>query len=246
MRAVAGSRSRAERTISVRPAAVVGHLAQCQFVHAFFVGQATLPRQGQRGPGGHRRQRRAARHAPPDTARHGPGEAKLDGRERGRTGDGAAPRTGPPRVDPDGVDEHLGLADDLPLDLGDARVAACVVAVRDHHRAPSCGAGRPAPAASTRPPCRRVPSRRSADVARAAAAVRSRGPSLDEHRLVAESIEEDFILRAEQVEEESAERSCAARILSPAIDPDVSSAMPRLTGTRSLLKYETGCATPSS
>src|SRR4029077_15278989 len=109
-------------------------------------------------------------------------------------------------VDADGVHEHFALADRL-LELADRRAARRIFAIRDHterllevpallserdrfsdgvvHRRAAAGRDRAQRAAQPRP---------------------LRRPALQEHWEVAEAIEEDFILRAQQIVEEAIER----------------------------------------
>ena len=146
------------------------------------------------------------------------------------------------RVDADGVDEHFGLAD-LPLQRLNVGAAARIVAVRDDHERLLAIVPGLARAGAPPPPHRRAPCRRrgwmsSELVADPALVAR---PSLDELRMVAERIEKHFVVPDRRAARGSCSAPRARRPSSrPSMLPLVSSRMPRLTGTRSLLKCVTG------
>ena len=117
----------------------------------------------------------------------------------------AAEPGGSRAVDADGVDQHLGLADQ-PLQVADADLAVGVVAVRnDHHRLLPV----PAPFGQRHRVGHRVEQRGSsagADAAEGAAhPVGVAGPVVDEPRLVVEPVEEELVVRPEQIEVEAVE-----------------------------------------
>ena len=222
-------------------AAVVGHVAQRGDVHAIVAAGAVAPaaavgggRAAGSGRGRRGRPRREAGTASAPAWRRRPCDATASSARRRRR---CRSRRPAPRS-----------RESAACTLAERRACSTCRCRPRSRPAPSCGSA-PAPRAAPLGDGvvhRRAAVRRERVRARATSCCAIAGPALQQRRIVAEAIEEDLVLVVEQVVQEAVERARASSIFSPAMLPLVSSAMPRLTGTRSALKCVTSTGWSSS